>query len=142
MLNNDALRAWGANVDEGMERCLNNEAFYLKLVQKSMQDPSFERLAEAVSAGDLDREACMKLFKASLLGAETGGAAFGVHFALDKIVLWKRHDDDFEDCAAPERAINAFITQIIFWKDQLSSSAAGGSAGGAGLPPDFLSMSV
>lgn len=55
MLNNDALRAWGANVDEGMERCLNNEAFYLKLVQKSMQDPSFERLAEAVSAGDQDK---------------------------------------------------------------------------------------
>ena len=55
MLNNDALRAWGANVDEGMERCLNNEAFYLKLVQKSMQDPSFERLAEAVAAGDLDK---------------------------------------------------------------------------------------
>ncbi|MGX8718893.1 MAG: type III secretion system chaperone [Desulfovibrio sp.] len=97
---------------------------------------------EMGAAGDLDREACMKLFKASLLGAETGGAAFGVHFALDKIVLWKRHDDDFEDCAALERAINAFITQIIFWKDQLSSSAAGGSAGGAGLPPDFLSMSV
>ena len=47
MLNNDALRAWGANVDEGMVRCLNNEAFYLKLVQKSMQDPSFERLASS-----------------------------------------------------------------------------------------------
>ncbi len=55
MLTNEALRAWGANVDEGMERCLNNEAFYLKLVQKSMQDPSFERLAEAVAAGDLDK---------------------------------------------------------------------------------------
>ena len=69
---------------------------------------------EMGDAGTLDRDACMKLFKASLLGAETGGAAFGVHFALDKIVLWKRHDDDFEDCAALEKAINAFIASILF----------------------------
>ncbi len=98
---------------------------------------------EMGDAGTLDRDACMKLFKASLLGAETGGAAFGVHFALDKIVLWKRHDDDFEDCAALEKAINAFIAQIIFWKDQLSVAATGGDTGqAAGLPPDFLGLPV
>ncbi len=55
MLTLDALRAWGANVDEGMERCLNNEAFYLKLVGKGLQDPNFDRLADAVTAGDLEQ---------------------------------------------------------------------------------------
>ena len=55
MLTVDALRAWGANVDEGLQRCLGNETFYLNLVQRTMQDPSFGKLSEAVSAGDLDR---------------------------------------------------------------------------------------
>ncbi|MBQ7608101.1 MAG: type III secretion system chaperone [Desulfovibrionaceae bacterium] len=77
---------------------------------------------ELCEADNLDREACMKLLKASLLGASTGGAAFGLHSALDKIVLWKRHDDSFEDCQALEKSVNAFITQIIFWRDQLNTA--------------------
>ena len=55
MLTIDAVRAWGADVDEAMERCLNNEAFYLRLVAKALQDPSFTRLKETVAAGDLDK---------------------------------------------------------------------------------------
>ena len=55
MLTLDALRSWGANVDEAMQRCLNNENFYLMLVQKGLQDPNFDRLPEAVTAGDLDK---------------------------------------------------------------------------------------
>ena len=55
MLSIDALRAWGANVDEALVRCLNNESFYLTLVQKAIKDPTFDRLPEAVAAGDLDK---------------------------------------------------------------------------------------
>ena len=55
MLTLDALRSWGANVDEAMQRCLNNESFYLMLVQKGLQDPNFERLPEAVAAGDMEK---------------------------------------------------------------------------------------
>ena len=55
MLSTNALRAWGANVDEALVRCLNNEAFYMRLVQKAVQDPAFERLPEAVAAGDLEK---------------------------------------------------------------------------------------
>ena len=55
MLTIEKLRAWGADVDEAMERCLNNEAFYLRLVDKALQDPNFDRLKDAVGAGDLDK---------------------------------------------------------------------------------------
>ena len=48
------VRAWGANIDEAMPRCLNNETFYLTLVGKALQDSSFEKLRDAVQAGDLD----------------------------------------------------------------------------------------
>jgi len=53
MLTVDSLKNWGADVDEALIRCLNNEAFYLKLVGKTLEDPSFSRLPEAVRAGDL-----------------------------------------------------------------------------------------
>ena len=48
------LREYGANVDEALGRCLNNEAFYLRLVNKALEDPDFDRLREAVTAKDLD----------------------------------------------------------------------------------------
>ena len=55
MLTIEKLRGWGADVDEAMERCLNNEAFYLRLVDKALQDPNFDRLKDAVASGDLDK---------------------------------------------------------------------------------------
>lgn len=55
MLSVETLRSWGADVDEALERCLNNEAFYLKMVQKAAQDPAFDRLEGAVSAGNLEK---------------------------------------------------------------------------------------
>ena len=55
MLTVEQLRTWGANVDEALVRCLNNEAFYMKLTDKAIRDPNFERLAEALSAGNLDK---------------------------------------------------------------------------------------
>ena len=53
MLTLDALRAFGANVDEGMGRCLNNEAFYFRLIGMALEDPGYGRLEEALHSGDL-----------------------------------------------------------------------------------------
>ena len=55
MLTIDKLREWGANVDEALVRCLNNETFYLMLINKAVLDPGFEKLKEACEAGDLDQ---------------------------------------------------------------------------------------
>ena len=55
MITLEQLRAWGADTDEALPRCLNNEAFYLRLVDKAVREPSFDRLREAIEAGDLDR---------------------------------------------------------------------------------------
>lgn len=54
MLTVESLRAWGANVAEGLGRCLNNETFYLNLVKKAIQDPVFEKLNETCGSGNLD----------------------------------------------------------------------------------------
>ena len=55
MLSIETMRNWGADVDEALVRCLNNENFYLMLVQKAVQDANFDRLPEAVTAGDLEK---------------------------------------------------------------------------------------
>lgn len=53
MLTVDGLRSFGADVDEGIKRCVNNEAFYLRMVRKALDDKSFERLEEEIAAKDL-----------------------------------------------------------------------------------------
>ncbi len=55
MLTLEKLRAFGANVEEGLQRCVNNEAFYLKLVEKAIRDPAFDDLQKAAEQGDLER---------------------------------------------------------------------------------------
>ena len=55
MMTTEFLRNWGANVDEALVRCLNNESFYLMLVGKALQDANFDKLKEAVAAGDLEK---------------------------------------------------------------------------------------
>ncbi|MBR4168693.1 MAG: Hpt domain-containing protein [Lachnospiraceae bacterium] len=49
----DSLRAYGANVDEGLNRCVNNEEFYLKMIRKAVEDPGFENLQQAIAGKDL-----------------------------------------------------------------------------------------
>ncbi len=55
MLTVEQLRNYGANVDEALKRCMNNEGFYLRLVKKAMQDPYCDQLKEAIEAKDFDR---------------------------------------------------------------------------------------
>ena len=54
MITIEKLTNFGANTKEGMTRCLNNENFYLKLVNKFLNDNSFNKLKEALANNDLD----------------------------------------------------------------------------------------
>lgn len=53
MLTIDFLKDYGADVGEGLQRCMNNEAFYLRLVGMAINDKNFEALETAVAARDL-----------------------------------------------------------------------------------------
>lgn len=67
MLTLDSLRAYGANVDEGMNRCINNEAFYLRMVTMGLNDPNFDNLARAMAAGSVtDVFSCVHALKGSI----------------------------------------------------------------------------
>ena len=52
MLNIDTLKACGANTEEGLGRCFNNETFYLRLVRMGLADPNFDKLSAAMADDD------------------------------------------------------------------------------------------
>ena len=52
MLSVESLKSFGANTEEGLGRCFNNEAFYLRLVGMGLADANFDRLKAAMEARD------------------------------------------------------------------------------------------
>ena len=52
MLTVEKLKLFGADTQAGLGRCINNETFYLRLVNMSLADKNFDALEAAVNAGD------------------------------------------------------------------------------------------
>ena len=53
MLTLDKLRDFGADISDGMGRCLNNEDMYIRLVNMALADKSFAALDEALENDDI-----------------------------------------------------------------------------------------
>ncbi|MBQ3329191.1 MAG: Hpt domain-containing protein [Eggerthellaceae bacterium] len=49
----DDLRAFGADVDEGLARCMGKEDFYLRLVGMAQDETGYNKLEQAIADGDL-----------------------------------------------------------------------------------------
>ena len=60
MLTIEKLKQFGADADEGLQRCMNNEAFYLKMVARFLEDKTFDKLKANIEEGNLE-----EAFKAS-----------------------------------------------------------------------------
>ncbi len=54
MLTVEVLKEFGADTNQGLERCMNNQAFYLKMVNMGLSDKRFEMLGDALQKGDID----------------------------------------------------------------------------------------
>jgi len=55
MLTVENLREYGANVDEGVARCLNDAVFYIELVKSVIPDNRIGELKEYIAAKDFDK---------------------------------------------------------------------------------------
>ena len=53
-MNIEDLALWGADVKDGLARCMNMEAFYLRLVESVKTEKRFEELAAALEAGEVE----------------------------------------------------------------------------------------
>ena len=54
MLTIEKMKEFGADTDDGLKRCLNNEPFYLRMAGLAVADRGYEQLQQAIEAGDLD----------------------------------------------------------------------------------------
>ena len=52
MITLENLKAFGADTDTGLSRCMNNAGFYLRLVNMELNDQNFSRLQDALAAGN------------------------------------------------------------------------------------------
>lgn len=50
----DSLRNFGANVDEGLERCMGMEDFYLEMIELGLSDERFDALGVQLKEGNMD----------------------------------------------------------------------------------------
>ncbi len=50
----DSLRDFGANVEEGLERCMGMEDFYLEMIELGLSDERFTTLGPALESGNKD----------------------------------------------------------------------------------------
>ena len=54
MLTIEQLQSFGANTKEGLERCLNDEGFYLGLIPSALDKSIYDGLEKAIKEHDLD----------------------------------------------------------------------------------------
>lgn len=54
MLTKEKLSELGVNTKEGLERCLNNEDFYFRLITKAINDDSFIKLKKELENKNYD----------------------------------------------------------------------------------------
>ncbi len=50
----DSLREFGANVEEGLERCMGMEDFYIEMIELGVNDQLFDDLGPLLKEGKLD----------------------------------------------------------------------------------------
>ena len=53
MLDIDTLKDYGADVDDGLARCMNNADFYIGLIKSIINDDKPQKLKEQIEEGDL-----------------------------------------------------------------------------------------
>ena len=54
MITVENLKQYGANTEEALNRCMNNEMLYLRLVDRFLSQNTFPDLKSAVEKGDLE----------------------------------------------------------------------------------------
>lgn len=105
----ERLIGCGCNVQEAMSRFLNNEDFYAKCYAKFIEDKSFQKLGDAIKAGDAKAafEAAHELKGIS--------ANMGITPVYDHVVGIV---EDFREGRMPENALGTW-EQIMELKEKL-----------------------
>ena len=108
MLTIETLRRAGVNTEEGLRRLMNNETFYLRLVNMALDDAGFGKLSDAV--GNDDRKAAF----------EAAHALKGVLGNLSLIPMYEKVSEMTELLRAGKDADYALLLrQLLEQRDEL-----------------------
>lgn len=108
MLTLEGLKNFGANTDEGLGRCMGNEALYIRLIGMLAGEANFDKLKEAVDAGDL---------KAAF---EAAHALKGVLGNLSLTPIYEPANELTELLRAEKEAdYSAYVSEILEKRDEL-----------------------
>ena len=103
MLTIKKLNEYGANALEGLERCLNNEAFYFKLIDKAINNNSFDNLKKELEEKNYDEAFNIAHSLKGVLGNLSLTPLYEIVFELTEL-LRARKDIDYSEYI--ERLLN------------------------------------
>ena len=109
MLTIEMLKKFGADTEDGLKRCMNNEAFYLRLVNMGLADRNFDRLAAAVEAGRAG-----EAFEAAhaLKGVMGNLSLTPLYEPLSKLTEALRGKDEMVDVSSELKQILALLDKV------------------------------
>jgi HPt (histidine-containing phosphotransfer) domain-containing protein len=116
MLSIEALKSAGANVEEGLSRCLNKEDFYLKMVKMGLTNQNFALLGTALEEKDYDKafELCHSL--KGVIGNLSITPLYDLISSLTEMLRASNNSD-----TKPDEDCNQLYNQIINLQKELLS---------------------
>lgn len=96
MLTTEKLRQYGANVDEGLQRCVNNEQLYLTLVNRFLNQNTFPDLKAAILDRDLEKAFHISNSLKGVIGNLSLSPLYGIIYQMTEL-LRNRTEMDYSD---------------------------------------------
>ena len=92
----ESLRKYGANVDEGLQRCVSNEQLYLTLVNRFLDQNTFPDLKAAILDHDLEKAFHIAHSLKGVIGNLSLSPLYDVIYQLTEL-LRNRTEMDYSD---------------------------------------------
>ena len=96
MITVENLKNYGANTDEGLQRCMNDEMLYLKLVNRFLEQNTFEDLKERIANKDLEGAFHVAHSLKGVLGNLSLTPLYRIIYDMTEL-LRNRTDTDYSD---------------------------------------------
>ena len=95
MLTLDKLKEFGANTEEGLSRCMNNEEFYLKMIALGLSDERFDTMKDTLLAKDYDSAFEMAHALKGVLGNLALSSIYAPMSEMTELLRAKVEDADY-----------------------------------------------
>lgn len=93
MLTIEKLNEFGANTTEGLARCINNQELYFRLINKAIEDNSFESLKVALAEKNYDKAFEISHSLKGVLGNLSLTPLYEIVFELTELLRNKKDID-------------------------------------------------